>query len=524
MFYKKVFALPAPPQHTSSSFAWGAWDGTGHLLNRITQPLSTYFWPPLEGITIPPGPKGHFLFGNAMAFSSTNPFTFYNRIWADYHHLGPVINIPMFTQNNYLVTDPCIVKRVLQSPKCFSRASAFDTARLFIGNSVLTSEGPTHGQKRSELLTFLHQKQVPHYIDTMQHWAESLRVQWVENIKTPTSISISEDMMQLTLSIMCQTLLGCRDVSQSNALKGPLTYVLNFIATNVASPGFYFFGKHYFNVPTPANREFLRQTNILESEIKRILKENMANPTQEKTYLSQQTEKHGMDKAHPDPSKELIQDLLTVFIAGHETTAQALSFLFEELAFSQDIQSQLVAEINDRLGDRVPSQEDLEQMPFLAQVIETNLQRNPSVYMSARDVMINTQMTDTEGNHYHFEKGSLILISPYLIQRDPRNWPHDGFDPSLFEDSIKKGQPPSDSCDDFRIATFFGGNHRCLGRFFARQEMKLILIELLRHVHLTPLGPRSQKEMAGPLRPKSPIRLNLSLREEALGLSTKKTR
>ncbi len=520
---KKRLAFLDPPQRTLSSFAWGVWDGIGDILNCVTYPFVNYLWPPLhKGTTIPPGPKGHFLLGNVVDFSGTDPYTFYNRVWTTYHYLSPVINIPMFTQNNYLVTDPLIVRKVLQSPQRFCRASAFDTTRLFVGDSVITSEGSIHAQKRNELLRFLHQGIVPDYIEIMQTSAKLLHNDWKKKLRTQKPINISDDMMQIALTIMCQSLLGTTSPSQSAALKEPLSVILDFVSTSIASPGFHLLGRHYLKIPTPANREFLKQVLIMEETIKQLLQQtNLRASTP--TYLSQQTKKHGMNQEHPEPSRELIQDLLTVFIAGHETTAQSLCFLLEEIAFSQDIQSQLVSEIETILGDKVPTPELLNRMPYLSQVIETNFLRNPSIYISARDVMKSSLMTDSKGDRYHFEKGSRVLISPYLIHQDPRNWPGTRFDPSLFKESVERGNLPSESCKDFRVATFFGGKHRCPGRFFTRQEMKVLLIELLRHFRLDPEGPRALREMIGTLRPKSPIYLNVSLRKATSSLQTKKT-
>jgi cytochrome P450 len=203
---------------------------------------------------------------------------------------------------------------------------------------------------------------------------------------------------------------------------------------------------------------------------------------------------------------QLRDELLTFFVAGHETTAVLLAWLLIELAASPEWDARLAAEAADALGDRVATAADMARLPLTGMAIDETLRVHPPAWMTSR-----TATRDDVVAGFRIRRGEVAGISPYAIHRQAEHWPDpERFDPTRFEPAAVAARPR------FAYIPFGGGGHQCIGNQFALMEARLVTATILRRFRLERIDPGPVRvEASTTLRPAAPIRMHLERRSGA---------
>lgn len=419
--------------------------------------------------TRPPGPKGDFLLGSIRPFSQ-NPPGYLRQLAREY---GDLVFVRLGPYKGYVVAQPDYVREVL-----VSQAAKFHKARLdkqilskFLGQGLLTSDGDFHRHQRALAQPAFHARRIEAYGQVMVAYAQRLLDQWHDG----QQLEIDQEMMQLTMFIVAKTLFDA-DVTAEAERAGQAIEALQ-AAGNLEF-------KRSLSIPlwlpTPNNRRFRRASATLDDIISGIIAERRAAAVDGVVadtgdLLSMLLLAQDEDGRHM-PDRQVIDEAVTLFAAGHETTSNALTWTWYLLAQHPEIEAKFQAELAEVLGGRAPTVADLERLTYTHMILKEALRLYPPVWiLNGR-----TPQEDVSLGGYTIPAGSIVFISPYLMHRLPQYFPEpDRFDPERFRPEREKELPR------YAYIPFGGGPRVCIGNAFALMEARLILATIGQRYRLT---------------------------------------
>jgi cytochrome P450 len=414
----------------------------------------------------PPGPRGNFLFGSLPAIQR-HPLKLIIEARNEFGDVVRYGKIPPLNQYWYQVTHPDTIDYVLrQNYQNYPKGGFFDALRLLIGNGLLVSDDALWVQQRKLVQPAFQQARILTLSPNITRAAEELvkRLEYRAVNKQP--FDIVEEMRQVALQAVSGILFGS-DISDESqqigqALKTALDYVVyrQFHVANLP-----------LDIPTRRNRAFLAARNLLDEVVNRIIevrKRQAAGDTPDDVLsLLVVTSKAESDK--PMSNRQLRDELITLLIAGHDTTALALTWTIYLLARHHQAELELHAELVNELGGRIPEANDLTKLPYNRMVIEEAMRLYPPVWVMAR-----RSRNDDEINGYYIPANTTITIPQYVTHRHPELWENpESFEPEHFLPAASKTRP--------RYAYFpFGvGPRQCVGSHLAMLETQLILATII---------------------------------------------
>lgn len=274
-------------------------------------------------------------------------------------------------------------------------------------------------------------------------------------------MAIRAEMRRLTLGVVGETMFGATDgttadevrelIDSGMALFGPLTF---------------FFARLMERLPLPPARRFVAARERLDARVYRMLRERRGSGVDQGDLLSmlllaQDTEGDGQGLT----DRQIRDEVVTIFLAGHETTASTLTWCWYLLAQHPEAQQRLHAELDAVLGDRPPRFDDLPRLPYASGVFAEALRLYPAAAMIFRRAL-----EDHPVGEYVVPKGGIVILSQYAMHRDPRFYPNpDAFDPDRWAPEARAGRPR------FSYFPFGGGSRVCIGEGFASMEGVLVL-------------------------------------------------
>jgi cytochrome P450 len=315
-------------------------------------------------------------------------------------------------------------------------------------------------------------------------------------------VNIHEEMMEVTLRVVAKTLFDA-DVRAEVDQIGRAMDVSVKMFTRAMSP----LGPILNRLPLPSNFHFYRAYARLLTTIDRFIAERRASGEDHGDLLSMLLRSHdpegdgsGMD------DKQLRDECMTLFTAGHETTANALTFTWHLLAHHPEVQAKLHAEIDAVLGPRVPTREDVDRLPFTRQVVAESMRLYPPAWAVGREATERVQF-----GTYTVLQGGVILASEWVVHRDERWWPDaERFNPDRWANDAGSGRPR------WAYFPFGGGSRSCIGEAFAWMEAILVVATIAREWRVEAVGPRHPAlQPTITLRPKGP--LEVRVRKRAAG-------
>jgi cytochrome P450 len=433
----------------------------------------------------PPGPKGRFLVGVLPEFRK-NPAEFLERMARQY---GDVVYLPLGRQHIYYLGHPDFVRDVLITHQNkFKKSRMLERARVLLGDGLLTSEGGHHRRQRRLVQPAFHRDRLAGYGAVMVDRTAMVREQW----KSGQAIDVLQEMMRLTLAIVAKTLFSTDVDSEADDIGAALTQVFDLFEI-ILMP----FSEILEKLPLPAVRRFHRARKRLDETIYRLIAERRAQGDDAGDLLSMLLLARDEDGQGGMTDEQVRDESLTLFLAGHETTADALTWTWYLLSRNPQAEAAFHAELGSVLAGRLPAFEDLPQLRYTESVFAEALRLYPPAWGIGRRAL-----EDYPVGEYVIPARSVVLMSPYAIHRDTR-WFSDPleFCPErwLEEDAARP---------KFAYFPFGGGARVCIGERFAWMEGVLILAALGQRwrLRLEP-GHRVETHARITLRPKHGMRM-----------------
>jgi cytochrome P450 len=412
---------------------------------------------------LPPGPRGlTATFRMVKAFQAFPPAATReaHQTWGDVVHFAPL------GRHTVLVGDPALAGEVMQDKEgVYEKDWVTRGLTILLGHGLLTSEGALWKRQRKLIAPSLTPKQIASYAETMARCAQT----WVTRCNAREVRDIHADMTEVTLEIVVETLFGTTLSSGHDSVGSALDRLMSDFQVLVQT------WRQFFPrwVPFAARRRMNRTAKELDRILFGLIaKKKEAAATSgvhgddllSRLLAARDEEGSGMS------DQQLRDECITLFLAGHETTANALSFACLLLAENPAAANTLVAEVRQVLGDRMPGVDDLPRLPYTDAVVRETLRLRPPAHIFGREAT----KEQTLGN-YRIPKGSTVLISPWALHHDARFFPEpDRFRPERWLDGSAKNAPKH------AYLPFGGGVRVCIGNHFAMMEAVLVLATMAR--------------------------------------------
>lgn len=405
----------------------------------------------------PPGPPSGRWRGSFFQYSR-NPLTFLPEA---IHTYGDVIGLRFLKFRIYFLNHPDMIEDLLVTQaRKFEKGRVLKANKRLFGKGLLTSEGDFWLRQRRLAQPAFHRARINSYAEAMVQYAERL----VETWKNGEQRDIHVEMMGLTLQIVGKTLFGVEVTGEvqevGHALEALMELNSDFRRLMLV-PGW---------MPTLTNIRAELAIRRLDKIIYKIIRERRASGEDRGDLLSMLLRAQDEDGSHMTDT-QLRDEALTIFLAGHETTAVTLSWTWWLLAQHPEVEAKLHAELDLVLNGRTPTLDDLPSLRYTDRVITESMRLYPPAWGMAR-----VAVEDTEIAGYKIRKGSGVTVSQWAVHRDPR-WfdaPLE-FRPERWEGDLAKRLPR------FAYFPFGGGPRQCIGNTFALMETALVLATIAQH-------------------------------------------
>jgi cytochrome P450 len=434
---------------------------------------------------LPAGPRGGRVLGNMREFNG-DPLGFVERVAREF---GDVVPTRFFYVPALFLFHPDHVEYVLATGnKNFIKAASLRSPFFLrlVGNGLVTSEGDFWRRQRRLAQPAFHRDRVEAYARTMVEYAERACARWADG----ETLDAHEEMMMLTQQVVAQTLFSTDVSRESRELGAALTNIVRPFASQATL-------KWILDnrLPTPAHLRFNSDVRRIDSFVYRLIGERRASGEDTGDLLSmllgaQDEDGSGMT------DQQLRDELMTIFLAGHETTALALTWAFYLLAQNPEAEERLAAELSEVLGGRAPTVEDLPRLRYADWVIKESMRLYPPVWGVGREAV-----RDCEVGGYRVPRGTQIFSFQWVVHRDPRWFA----DPLAFRPE-RWGEEAVSKLPKYAYFPFGGGPRLCIGNYFATMEAVLILATIARRFRLRLVhGWRLELLPAVALRPKGAV-------------------
>lgn len=445
---------------------------------------------PPTGLALAPGLP---IVGNALDYLR-DPLGFLHRTRQTY---GDFVRIHLLGVEAVLVSDPIDIERVLitEHRKVGKDRFTRDLSRV-LGQGLLTSDGDHWRRQRRLAQPAFHRARIADYARLMADSTEARLARW----EADTSLCVHDEMMQLTRDIVCRTLFGEGAGDEMNAVNEALEAMM----TRFANPLFTLL-PDLDKLPLPLSRRYHRAVATLDDIVYRLIRRRRREGLDTGDLLSMLLS--ARDEDGGQMSDEQVRDeIMTIFLAGHETTAIALSWTFYLLS-KHPAECRLVGEEAGRvLGRRKPTIDDLPNLSTVENVVTEAMRIYPPAWVIGREVK---EAFSLRG--HRFEEGDQIWLSPWVVHRDPRHFDApESFRPSRWEGGFAKSLPK------FAYFPFGGGPRLCIGNSFALTEATIILAMIAARYRLVlEPGQRITPFPSVTMRPKPGVRVRLERRPES---------
>ncbi|GAA1735096.1 cytochrome P450 [Luedemannella helvata] len=432
----------------------------------------------------PPTPPGHWLLGNLPEVRRDMP-----QVLRDVTAVhGGLTRLRMGPASMYLLAEPDLIHEVLVTRAAEFRKSSRTRQSIgwHLGDGLVTLEGAAHRRHRRVMQPALHTQRVAAQADTIV----ALARERVESWPAGSEQDLLAEMADLTLRIVCAALFDLRPAEDERLIAA----VHDFAASLNWATGRAFPLPRW--LPSAGNRRARAIINTLNTQVYALIARRRSEPARSGAdLLSMLLAARDADTGAPLSDVEIRDELMTVFFAGHETSAAALTWALHLLDAHPDVMKQLRA----NLGDGTLTMADLPRVPLLGHVVKEVLRLYPPAWLFDR-----SPRADLRLGGYDLPRGATLLVSPWVVHRDPRWWDApDEFRPARFADEPSRGH----------YFPFGDGPRLCVGNRFAETEIALVLATIVPRVDLPSLDPSpTLVPPAGEatLRPRSRLRVRVT--------------
>lgn len=408
-------------------------------------------------LPLPPGPpRTRSLMAFFRFLSGGDRLHSISRAFEEY---GDILLTQLGRTRIYFVSSPDIVQECLVSRhRDFQKGGLYLLLKLVLGNGLLVSEGDFHLRQRRMMQPAFHRERLRAYGNAMIEFAAEARDAYVDG----RTSDMNRDMMRVTLHIVAKALFGT-DVSEDAEQVGRSLDTMMELDAAFGNP----FGPLIAKSPLPVNRRRLAMTRDLDDVMYRMIAARRASGDTGdllSMLLAMRDEEDGTGMS----DQQVRNEAVTLFLAGHETTANALTWTWMLLAQHPEVEAKFHAELERVLEGRTPTPEDFGKLVYTRQVMAESMRLYPPVWGVGREAVCDTQL-----GGYAMPKGSQVILGTYFIHRDARWYPNpEQFDPDRFSEENSAGRPK------YAYFPFGGGNRLCIGEGFAWMEGVLVLATL----------------------------------------------
>jgi len=378
----------------------------------------------------------------------------------------------------------------------FTKSRALQWAKFILGEGLLTSEGEVHVRQRRLAQPAFQRQRIPTYGTIMVTYAQRLQERWQDG----ETLYIDQEMARLTLAIASKTLFDADVEEEARDIGAALTTILQLFPRFILP-----FSKLIGKLPLPSNRQSEQARKLLDTVIYRIIHERRASGIDKGDLLSMLLAARDNEGDGGGMSDQQLRDeVITIMLAGHETTAMLLTWTWYLLSQYVAVEANLHMELDSVLAGRLPTVADIPRLPYTRMVLAEAMRLYPPAWIIGRRAI-----EAYEVGAYVIPATSIVVLSPYITQHDARFFPDPGvFDPQRWTLEAEAARPK------FAYFPFGGGARQCIGEGFAWMEGILALATLaqqwrmrLAPGHLVALKPLLT------LRPKYGMRMILERRQ-----------
>jgi len=363
---------------------------------------------------------------------------------------------PVLGRQIWVMSHPDHVRHVLVDRHAnFTKGIGIERVAILLGNGLMTSEGDQWRTQRRMIQPSFHRRIIETWMPHLHDANAALAARWNAAAMAGHSVNVTQDMSEVTLSVVLHALFG-DDLDRFNAASGESPFAL-LVADSDRNLAFAY--------------KFRQLGKLILAEVERRRRDDVRHNDIVSLLLDARDRQTGT----PMADRQLIDEIMTMIIAGHETTASALNWFWYLLGESPDVAARLHAEV-DAAGFAAPGYVDLEQLPFVRRALDETLRLYPPGWLLTRRSIA----TDTIGGHV-LPAGTDVLISPYLVQRHRAYWPDPGrFEPDRFVPEAVAAR------NRFVYLPFGLGPRACIGEHLALIEM---------HTHIATLAKRFELQL-----------------------------
>lgn len=437
-----------------------------------------------------PGPRGGML-GNLELMR--NPLAFMMKTFAEF---GDVVHYRVLNSHVYLIAHPDGVQHVLQGNHRNYDKSSFDYQLLKrqLGDGLLTSDGPLWLRQRRLIQPVFHRNRVAALGDLMTEITLEMLENWRTFELEASPFDVAAEMMRLTLRIVTRALLSLEIGSQADTVARSVT------ALNESFGDFNLIDVYAPFIPTARKRQLKAAVAALDGIVYGMIAERRRSCVDEGDLLSMLLAARDEDTGEGMSDRQLRDEVLTLILAGHETTANTLAWTFYLLAQNPDVRQKLEAEVRDVLEGRAPTIADLGNLTYTRMVIDESMRLYPPAWALSR-----AAKEEDEIGGFRIPRGAVVSPSQFVTHRHPDFWEEpERFDPERFRPERAESRPR------FAYFPFGGGPRLCIGNTFALTESALVLAAVAQRyrLHLTRGHPIDMQPLVT-LRPRYGVKVTL---------------
>jgi cytochrome P450 len=405
----------------------------------------------------PPGFQRNLLWYALRHFRPTNPILLFQHLAQEY---GDIAHYKIGRHHILFLNHPDYIREVLvvQNDN-FIKERTVQRTKMLLGEGMITSEGSVHRAQRQTAQPAFHRQRIPEYAGVMVEEATQMRSGW----RAGEQRDIAIDMMHLTLNVVARTLFATDLRDEASELADAINRIMRLYNFLVMLPA----AEWLVHVPPPGLSAFLKARKRIDAVVYRMIAAHRRSGRDSGSLLDM------MLAASPDggaTSEQALRDqVITIFLAGYETVANALVWTWYLLAQNPDCEGRLHQEVDAVLQGRLPTVEDMPRLRYTEMVIAESMRLYPPAWAMGRYARDDFQLGD-----YFLPANTTVLISQFITHRDSRCFPDPlRFDPNRFTAEAKSRRTK------FTYFPFGAGVRQCIGESFAWMEGVLLLVTLV---------------------------------------------
>jgi cytochrome P450 len=443
---------------------------------------------------LPPGPRGSFLLGVLPGFiNDTLP------LLLDFYQYGPVASARFGPFRVYSANSPDAIHEVLvtQADKFYKANVTKWALEPTLGKGLFLSEGDFWKRQRRLVQPSFHSRRIGAYADIIVNYAQDLISKW----QSGAALDVDREMVALTMNIITKTLFDVDVSEEARRISDVITVILRVTDQRLNA----LFPYPYW-LPTNNSRNLKKAVAKLDQIIQGFIDQRRATGADKGDLLSMLLEAQDEDGSQMT-DKQVRDEAITLFGAGHETTATALTWIWYLLSQNPDVEAKLHAEVDGVLDEQTPKLEDLAHLPYTEMVVKEAMRLYPPAFATTRQTMDDVTLLG-----YTIPKDSVVLLNFYAVHRDARYFPApEKFVPERFSPENEKNIPK------YAYLPFGAGPRVCVGNLFAMMEARLVLATIAQRWRLA-LAPGQQvvPQRMFTLKPKYGMSMIPSVREAVL--------